>query len=87
MDAVLTFKPGVTEMLDQDPDIDLSSAFAYMARNGLQRMSFTIEAVDLDRAADSLGTAVIEELVLTDDSTPSDLGLEGVFFVVDCEAE
>jgi len=76
-------------MLDRDqPDIDLSSAFKYMARNGLQRMKLTIEAVDPgSHDPHQVGTAVIEEMVLTDDSTPSNLGLEGVFFVVDCEAE
>ncbi|MFB2556153.1 hypothetical protein [Herbiconiux liangxiaofengii] len=29
------------------PDIDLSSALQYMTRNGVARMKFTIEAMDV----------------------------------------
>lgn len=64
---------------------DLSAVMAYMQRNNLARMKLTIEALDVDEASiEPAGNVVMVAEIpsLFDDSTPSDLGLEGVFVVV-----
>lgn len=58
---------------------DVAELLAYMERKNLSRMELTIEAMD---APSSTKLAVAERTVFTDDSVPSDFGLEGVFIVV-----
>lgn len=66
-----------------DPnEIDLSAVMEYMQRNNLTRMKLLIEAAEGQESAPGPGAVLIaEHRDLIDDTMPSDLGLEGVFFV------
>jgi hypothetical protein len=58
---------------------ELQELLAFMRKRNLARIEFTIDAVQPTPAR----LAVAErEMSLTDDSAPSDLGLEGVYIVV-----
>ncbi len=63
-----------------DPDV-IAELATYMARNKMDRLEVRLEgpheAFSWPRRA-----AVVERASLTDDSVPSDLGLDGVFYVV-----
>lgn len=67
---------------------DVAELLAYMERKNLSRMELTIEAVSVPSSAEGLEAtpaarlAVAERNTFTDDSVPSDLGLDGVFIVV-----
>ncbi len=49
---------------DEFPDIDLTSALQYMSRNGVARMKFTIEAMDVqeDELAETRTSLAIMEM-------------------------
>lgn len=67
---------------------DVAELLAYMERKNLSRMELTIEAVNVPSSAEGLEApsvakvAVAERDTFTDDSVPSDFGLDGVFIVV-----
>ncbi|WP_425839404.1 hypothetical protein [Microbacterium sp. PA5] len=65
----------------QGPDPGVIAELAtYMARNSVNRLEVRLE--DLPEAfAWRERTTVVERASLTDDSVPSDLGIDGVFYI------
>lgn len=62
-----------------DPDV-LAELATYMARNSVNRLEVHLEGLP-EAFSWRQRSAVVERASLTDDSVPSDLGLDGVFYV------
>jgi len=69
---------------EDEPELDapdVAELVAYMKRKKISRMKLTLEALDAPSRAGTSVAVAEREMSLTDDSVPSDLGLEGVFIL------
>ena len=77
--------PTDSEPLPAFPNIDVTSAIDYMEAHNVGVLNLTIEALGVgskDLSEPEVAIAIIERVSMTESATPSDLGLQGVFCIM-----